>query len=285
MKDIRYENQFGDSISLNSFLEYGAIEDITGLTALKVKDTTTQGYRQDGDTLEYSQLEPQDIEIKFWIDAMTESRYLEIRDQFNRVFRPKSKGTLYYTDGKQDVIVNCHVVTSPDMPENGVYQVKDGIVELQANDPKLYDREEHMIELTSWEGGFTLPTSLSFACRHRGAGIVMVDNDGHLDIPMRIEFSGPATNPKVQNLTTGEEIEISGSLLTGEQIVITTDYHKKTVTKIASDGTETNGETWITDGSKFLWLAIGENRLKYGSSNESQVNEVTVYYRRAYTGV
>ena len=284
MRTYTYTNQYGDAIDFDFMKDYG-ISEITGLDSVTVNDTTTQGFRQDGNTLEYSQLEPRQVEIRFWIEAMSEQSYKAVRDLFFKAFRPKSNGTLFIKDDGVDVKLACHVTQTPEMPEDSLYTVLDGYVALEANDPLLVDSKESMTELTSWEGGFSCPTKFPFRCRHRGAPVVVLDNDGIVEIPVTIVFEGPAVNPIVRNLTTDQYIAINGTLTAGEKIIITTGYSDKSVTKVGSDGAETNGETWITDASDFIWLDVGKNQLKYGSDDTSQINAVSVYYRRAFTGV
>lgn len=286
MRTYIYTNEYGDTITFDYTKDYG-ISDITGLGALTIKDVTTQGYKQDGNRLEYSQLDTRPVEVRLWIECMNAEDYKAARELIFKVFRAKTVGTLFIQDDITglDLKLECHVTGTPDMPEDGIYTVTDGYVDLEANDPRILDRKEKVLELTSWEGGFSCPTKTRFKCRHRGAPVASLNNDGHLDIPVRVEFSGPATNPIIRNLTTGEYIAINDTLAAGEKIVITTDYDNKTITKVSADGTETTAETAITDASDFIWLVNGVNNLKYGSDSAEQINRVIVYYRRAFEGV
>ncbi|MGJ9385523.1 Gp37-like protein [Salipaludibacillus sp. CF4.18] len=57
--------------------------------------------------------------------------------------------------------------------------------------------------------------------------------------PIEIEFNGPATNPNVANLTTGEFIRVNRELFEGDKLIINTAFgNERKVVIVDQDGKE-----------------------------------------------
>lgn len=102
---------------------------------------------------------------------------------------------------------------------------------------------------------------------------VTVVNEGDEDTPMEIRFYGPAVQPYVVNLDTGEKIGVNQTLEVGEYMDISTAYGKKSITITTLDqetgqAVTHNAFHYIQDGCVFPMLHPGENRLRYGSGQE-----------------
>ena len=70
--------------------------------------------------------------------------------------------------------------------------------------------------MQAWVGGFEFPIELDPYMEFETAGNeITIDNIG-TGKPVVIEFNGPAVNPRVDNLTTGEFIKINRELQAGE---------------------------------------------------------------------
>lgn len=102
---------------------------------------------------------------------------------------------------------------------------------------------------------------------------VTVLNSGDADTPMKIRFYGPAVQPYILNLDTGEKIGVNQTLETGEYMDINTAYGKKSITITTLDPESGQAVThnafhYIQAGCVFPMLHPGENRLRYGSGQE-----------------
>ncbi len=111
------------------------------------------------------------------------------------------------------------------------------------------------------------------------------ENEGSLNAPVRIEIKGPATNPTIQNTTTGEKITLDREVLFGETLVISTRRGDIFVRIIHEGGTTEDAFHYITPDSEFFQLIPGKNQIDYYTDNESEPTEVTIYYRRLFAGV
>ena len=98
--------------------------------------------------------------------------------------------------------------------------------------------------------------------------------------PVEIEFKGPAVNPTVSNLTTGEFIKVNRELGEEDVLTISTAFGRKYV--------RVNGKNafhYIDLNSVFWSLAPGENILSYQSNNDSIKTRVTVKWKNRYVGI
>lgn len=257
---------------------------LEGVGKVTVTDTATTGYRQDGSTLNYSQIDPREMTLNFYVRSKNNIEFLRKRDEVMAAFRPKTEGTLSYNDGIRDVAIRCHATSTPEIDKNKKIRMASGTVSLLANDPLFWDTKSQMLEITTWTGGFRLKTAWPFSLRTRTAPTKHILNDGHVVVPIEVRFKGPATNPMIRNMKTGDYIRLNQTLTSAQTLIINTDYNKKSV-EIEEGGVLTNAYNYINLSSTFFYLAIGDNPIKYTSNDANQVNEVNVIYRRAYGGI
>ena len=107
-----------------------------------------------------------------------------------------------------------------------------------------------------------------------------VSNGGNTDTLPTFTVSGPMTSGAITNETTGDSIELTGALLTGETLVIECDTRRVLL----------NGETDRPDlidvaSSTWIRLVPGLNRLRLsGSGFETGETELSVTFREARMG-
>lgn len=98
---------------------------------------------------------------------------------------------------------------------------------------------------------------------------VAVYNEGDADAPMEIRFLGPADQPYILNMDTGEKLGVNQVLEAGEYMDISTAYGQKRITITRLDGVTHNAFHYIQAGCVFFQLHPGANRLRYGSAGTS----------------
>lgn len=115
---------------------------------------------------------------------------------------------------------------------------------------------------------------------------VAVYNGGDVDTPMEIRFLGPADQPYIENMDTGEKMGVNRVLEAGEYMDISTAYGKKKITITSLDGAVHNAFHHIQAGCVFFYLHPGANRLRYGSAGNSgaAMAGVQVGYYERYAG-
>ena len=77
-------------------------------------------------------------------------------------------------------------------------------------------------------GGFGFALSFPLAMTSNNVQ-VEVANDGDVDAPITARLYGDVTTARIRNLTTGEELEISGHIAAGEYIEVSTAFGDKRV--------------------------------------------------------
>ena len=97
--------------------------------------------------------------------------------------------------------------------------------------------------------------------------------------PVEIEFTGPAINPTVTNLTTGELMKVNRLLDANDVLEISTAFGDKYV-KINGQ----NAFHYIDLDSTFWQLQPGDNILSYTSNNDSINTKVIVKWKNRYVG-
>lgn len=309
---VSYINDNGDKLDL-TYDYHTQYTSLTGIDGIDVEQTTSKGYRQDGTTLEYISVPERDMTLKFIVMGESHDDFMKTRDKVNKAFRPKMGGRLFYNDGVHDVYIDCHASKTPKIPMDKKISITSCTVELVANDPYFYDREEQIVDFSTWEKGFSLPLNPEdydrqvhqwngstleqtgtpnpnadapgFMLRRRGAARKNIYNDGHVAVPFTCRFKGPATQPTIRSARTGEFLRMNTTLTASQTLVITTYFSDKSV-KIEENGVMTDAYNKINELSTFFWLQIGDNPLWYANADSDQVvNEVMISYRRAYGGI
>jgi hypothetical protein len=112
-----------------------------------------------------------------------------------------------------------------------------------------------------------------------------VMNDGEVKAPVNIIFYGPAKNPTVTNVTTGEFIGITKELKENEKLIIDTSFDNKLIEIEDAEGNRKNALGYIDLASVFWSLDLGLNILSYTSNNDSIKTKVLVKWKNRYTGV
>lgn len=115
---------------------------------------------------------------------------------------------------------------------------------------------------------------------------VAVYNGGDVDTPVSIRFLGPADQPYIENLDTGEKLGVNRVLEAGEYMDVSTGYGQKKISITGLDGVTHNAFHYIQAGCVFFYLHPGANRLRYGSAGNSgaAMAGVQVGYYERYAG-
>ena len=106
-------------------------------------------------------------------------------------------------------------------------------ISFYCQDPYWLDEKGQDIDIKSVKGGLEFPLNLSthFAIV---SFYKEIENQGDEEAPVKIEYVGPATNPRVTNETTGEYIQVNMDIGEKEKLVIDTREGKETVNLITT---------------------------------------------------
>lgn len=284
-----------ESILLND--KGGDTEDILlshieGLGHPGATSQKSQGVEQDGENAEDALLDPRNIKVDITIRAKTREKLYELRRKVYRIINPKTKNQatgkrgellLYYTNDYKKYRIYARVEDSVDFNVRFLNHDK-ATISFLCVDPYFLDEEGINIDIKSVSGGLkfplVLPNHFALVTFYKE-----VENLGDVDAPIQIEYTGPATNPKITNETTGEYIQVNMEIGEEEKLVINTAEGQETVNLITPHETKDVYNN-IDLNSTFFKLIVGKNLIKYSSDVEGAKDKVTIIdYTNKYVGV
>lgn len=277
-------------VHMDDTLELGTgkplrIISITGIAASDYTIGLQANAQYDGSYVTARRIEPRQIIIE--AEYPRDDTGDEMRGRVLRFFNPHDGGSLYINRNGVQRGINYEVQALQMYDENMHYPVHF-TVSLVCPNPYWRDVDEFSKNMAGKIPYFMAPfsvfdlpagTSMSFATMDREAEII---NPGDVDTGLVIEFRarGPVSNPRLDNLTTGQYIRILMDMQRGDVLKINTNRGQK---RIELNGVNVSNR--IDRRSNYIYMQRGRNVLKY-DADEGYVN-LDVYPRWApeYLGV
>lgn len=265
---------------------------IEGLGHPGATSQKSQGVSQDGENAEDALLDPRNIKVDITIRTKSREKLYELRRKVYRIINPKTynKNTgkrgellLYYTNDYKKYRIYARVEDSVDFNDRFMNHDKATIFFLCV-DPFWLDEKGINIDIKSVKGGLIFPLILP-SCFASVSFYKEIDNQGDTDVPVQIEYVGPAKNPVITNETTGEYIKVNMEIGEKEKLIIDTAEGKETVNLITPHETKDVYNN-IDLNSTFFKLIVGKNLIKYSSDAEMSKDSVRIKdYSNKYVGV
>lgn len=234
----------------------------------------------DGSTIDYSKIKDRPImaEIEYTSNNTTSERQ-KIVSFFN--LHHKGQLTINYNGIKRLAI---YAVRSFQFKNKSLYEPLSFLVNLYCENPFLIDEYKTEQEISTWIGGLQFPFSLPFSLKQRGETRQNIYNAGDVEAPIEIIFKGPALNPRVENITTGEFIKINRELTSDDTLYITTHFGNKRV-EVERNNTRENAFNYIDLDSTFFSLVVGDNLIEYTTESELISQGVGIRYHNRHLGI
>ena len=279
MEEIIIINKNGEKIVLGNQGPF-FLEKIDGVGEVPVALENQKAPKQDGSTYLGNVLDNRAISIEGTIITKGDpNAVLAARRLMQQVLNPKLGEVII---AYQDKEIRGIAETTPAFPggsgSKGLYYQKY-LIHLICHEPFWLDTYYESQEMSYLMGGIRFRLRLPTAFSHRGFRRKAV-NEGDVRAPVIIEFKGPAVNPTVTNLTTGEFIMVNRNLAEDDVLTINTAFGQKYV--------RINGENafhYIDLHSMFWSLVTGDNILSYESHNDSTKTRVVVKWKNRYVGL
>lgn len=117
------------------------------------------------------------------------------------------------------------------------------------------------------------------------AATLTATNNGTFGTPPVIVVSGPATDPRVKNTTTGREMDFSNgagvALLAGETLTI--NVANQTITKTSTLGVQTDQSGALTTDSDWIFIESGDNDFTLQDATPADLSgQLLVQWRDAW---
>lgn len=170
--------------------------------------------------------------------------------------------------GKRQVYARTRKRSAP-MDLSFVYGTARVQVQLLATDPRIYDAATRTASssLPTAGGGmnFDLVFPATFGAVSTGGAIVAM-NDGTFQTSPTFRIDGPVTNPRVENLTTGEVLALAIDLAAGQYLVIDTEART-----VLLGGTASRYSS-LSASSSWWDLEPGRNDVTFRASTPSEAS-------------
>nr|DAM13506.1 MAG TPA: tail protein [Caudoviricetes sp.] len=271
-----YVNEIGQIIEFSLKSPF-ILQRVEGLDGLQNDIHTTKGVLQDGVLIIGSNLKERNITIGGTIVRDQDNN----REKLIKIVNPKLKGKLIHERNNRIKQIVCEVEQAPTVTRKAIPEY---FISILCPNPYWEDEYETGQEISTWIGGLSFPFSLPFRLKQRGETRQNIYNAGDVETPVEIIFRGPALNPKVTNLTTGEFIRIKQELASDDTLYITTDFGNKKV-ELETHGVRINAFNYIDLDSTFFSLIVGDNLIEYTTESELISKGVEIRYYNRYLGV
>lgn len=261
--------------------EYG-VTDYSGLEATDYDLEKTVNTNYIGERLKRKKILSRPISISAdWLGQ--DDQKSAKRQELIAFFSPFSSGTLTVNYMGVERTIEYEVEAFKINTVN-LHETLDFQADLICMDPMFWDVLETGETIATWVRGWKWKFTLPFKMKERGEPQKNIINTGHVETPVEIYFHGPAVNPSIKNITTGETIRIIRELTTDDVLYINTGFRQKKV-EIIRNGTRTDAFDYIDLSSRFFSLQVGDNVIEYASENGLAPQNVEIYYKNRYLGV
>lgn len=286
MPSLRYINSKGIAVDIYS-APYQLIA-VEGLGGVEADIQTTKSPFQQGATFIDAQLNPREVSVQLTIRGKTEEELIANRRTLSEVFNPAlGLGHFEYTDVTGTKVLYTVPTSVPYYPDglgNRSPNFQKALINLLAPNPMFTDAVPNTIRLEDYVSNFRFPFSFPVHFAVRG-DLGTIYNEGHMPAPLKITFRGPALNPQITKLETGETIRIKRMIPEGYSLIITTDFDNQSAEIVGPDGVSEDAMGYLdlsVDWSFFM-LGVGENRISFITDGGSP--EVYIEYRTQYVGI
>jgi hypothetical protein len=269
-----------------------------GLGQSPVLRLETSGAQQHGATSRGFFLRPRNFALALGFEATSRNEYWNTRRQdLVRLFRPNASPIqLKFTLPTSEVYqIDCHYIGGLDFPYTArVAYLESVTLELRAPDPTLYNPVEsnEIFALGAGGSSFTVPLPIPWPI---GASTLDVTRPiaytGSWSAYPIIRIVGPITNAKIENLTTEEVLDFTGTTITaGHWYEIDTRYGYKQVVddlgNIVTDDLTDDSDlgTFHLEAPEGV-VASKTNDIRVTGSSVTSATEVYMRYNTRYTGI
>lgn len=271
---------------------------IDGIGNATVTPLTEQGPLQHGDSDLDFRLEPRIINLVLQAHADEVYSYRSIRELINRLFNASNAVLTLRVLFDDNIIrdIDVRSLGIPGFSSSIQQEILTGVgVQLRAANPLFYDPVGVSVTFGLSGGGsaFTVPTPVPTPI---GASTIDqtidITYDGTFDTKPIITIYGPATDPVLTHLTTGDVLDFTGiSIPNGSYYTLDLRYGRKLVYK--NGDTSDNRIAELTDASNLDTFGVvadptvpdGINSIRFTATSVNTATQVYVNYFDYYTGI
>lgn len=286
---IVYTNERGDSVTLSHYAPF-FLSNPEGFEGMNTDPSTSNSLYREGVNFHRNVLRERILTLNCHMYCEDEFERERLKRELYKAFNHTCKGSMkIYTEATAKVASELRVVQTPTFKWN--YETENKLVEFQVQVmmPIPYFEETSLIrvdlggDIGNFFFDFEIPITGREMSYRSDSLMTNLINDGDVNTPLRIilKAKNPVVNPKILNPYTKEYIEITKEMKKGEEITITTHLGNKRITSNI-DGNLFN---YLKIGSKFIWLNVGDNLIRYSAESGEENLSLEIYYTPYYLGV
>lgn len=280
--DLTFESN-GQTIEVGRGKSFRLLS-VEGIESSENELFTIPNIMGDGSSLTNTKIKGRPIMVE--AEYTGENKQLE-RKKLMSFFNVHKVGTFTVNYGGRELKIKYTTQSFKSKLEN-VNNPLSFLVDLYCPNPYWQSIEPIRTDMAVFVGKFEFPLEIKadegVLFGEQGEEII-ITNNSDAEAPVNIEFNGPALNPKVTNLTTGEYILVDWEIAEEEKLVINTDIESIKVEIHNEQGYVEDAFHWIDLGSTFWQLKVGDNKIKYEADIGMDTAVVKIEHREKYLGV
>ena len=288
---LKIQNTKGEIFELTRNSTNYSVVGVQGLTRPVTAVNTSAGGTVDGSFYNSSRVEQRNIVIDLVINGDIETN----RQCLYQIFPTKTKCTIYFENANRNVQIDGYVETLT----GDLFAMREQIqISIICPRPYFEDLETIYTELSQIERKFEFPFAIEESDPIPFSEIVdyplcTINNSGDVEcgFVMTVEIvsqaSAPVTNLRIVNSTQQTYFGLNYTFLKGDKITINTISGQMGVT-LTRNGQTTNLLNYVTAGSTWFRLSVGDNDFTYTATVMSQeIGAVRIIFATAnlYGGV
>lgn len=196
---------------------------------------------------------------------------------------------IFYRNGLHNVYIDGYVESfeCDFFTNNEIAQIS-----IICNDPyfRSIEKSTTIISIVHdyFEFPFSIPVNDPIMISDRNYYVESIVNAGMISTGMTVELEAigdNVLNPWLENKTTNQKMVVNAEIDTGEKIIVNTNKHNLSVTKVFTDGRKENILHSMGDGFQWVQLTARENRIAVGASQNPENLVVSVNVEPLFLGV
>lgn len=282
----KIRNADGEILNLSEATDRFVVSSIIGLNPPVAQINTTKIVGLDGARLNSASLNTRNIVINLMLRGDQEAN----RQELYEYFRTKGLCRFYFQNNNRNVYADGIVETVECDMFQRTEQMQVSII-----CPSAYfsDVDQYVVDLSNSQMAFYFPFSIDENApiefsTYESERVTEVINgaDAETGILMLIRVLGSVSNIVVQNVGTGEGIDLTGTFLEGDELWVNTDPNDTQMTWIRN-GVEASLFPTLSMNSVLLTLAPGSNFFGYMVDGHTHDNLVQIgfTFRQQYRGI
>ena len=287
MYTAKIENSNGDLLTLTGQEAVFQVINIAGLNPPAAQINTTTIVGLDGAVFNSSKLQTRNLVLTIKINGYVETNRLLLYSYF----KTKDKCTFYYTNNSLDVSIEGYVesVECDLFTNNEIAQIS-----ILCPYPYFKSLSEILTDSSNVTPQFVFPFSINIdepvviSTLDDTEGIAVFNSsESETGVLVEIDVKDSVSSIEIKNTSTGDDLKLIYSFLSGDKIIINTNKGQKSVNLIRG-GTISNLFSALQQGSVFFQLTVGTNNFEYlvsGSAANNDDISILFRYYSIYRGV